>query len=92
MFELPIVLGGLEFGALDAGTGSRDEDCTPPVGRGSPEAMPTLAKRDGGRVIFDAVMVLDAVGILIDGALLRDDAVGFNILDLTAPPTSVSVG
>lgn len=84
---LPIVLGSLDFGMLDAGTGSLDEDGTPPVGRGSPEAMPTVAKRDGGRMLFDAAMGLDGVGIFIDGALLSDDAVGFNILDLTVPPT-----
>lgn len=89
MLELPLVLGSLEFGALDAGTGSREEGSTPPVGRGSPEAMPTVAKRDVGRMTFDAAVIFDAVGILMDGALLSDDAVGFNILDLTVSPTSV---
>jgi len=88
--EPPLVLGSLDFGELDAGTGSLDEDGTPPVGRGSPEVMPTVAKRDGGRMPFDAAVLL-AVGIFIDGALLSDDAVGFNILDLTVPPSGFSV-
>lgn len=86
VLELEVRLGNLDFCALMAGAGSLDEGSAPPVGRGSPEAMPTVAKRDGGRKLFDAAVVLDAVGIFAGGALLSDDAVGFNNLDLSVPP------
>lgn len=85
VLELPTTLGSLDFGALVVGAGSLDEDSAPPVGRGSPETMPTVAKRDGGRRLFNAAVVLDTVGIFTGGALLSDDAVGFNNLDLSVP-------
>jgi hypothetical protein len=85
VLELPTTLGSLDFGALMVGAGSLDEGSAPHVGRGSPEAMPTVAKRDGGRRLFDAAVVLDAVGIFTGGALLSDDAVGFSNLELSVP-------
>lgn len=91
MPELPLVLGNFDFGALYAGIGSLDEGGAPPVGRGNPDAMPRVAKRDGGRTPFVVVVELNAVGIFIDGALLSDDAVGFNILDPTVPLTGFSI-
>jgi hypothetical protein len=75
-----------------AGAGSLDEGGSPPVGWGSPEAMPTVAKRDGGRRIFGAAVVLDTVGIFTDGALLSDDAVGFSNLDLSVPLGGFIIG
>jgi hypothetical protein len=85
VLELPTTLGSFNFGALMVGAGSLDEGSAPPVGRGSPEAMPTVAKRDGGRRLFDAAVVLDTAGIFTGGALLSDDAVGFSNLDLSVP-------
>jgi hypothetical protein len=85
VLELEVMLGNFDFCALMAGAGSLDEGSAPPVGRGSPEAMPTVAKRDGGRRLFGAAVILDAVGIFTDGALLSDDAVGFSNLDLSVP-------
>lgn len=85
VLELLVMLGSFDFGALMVGAGSLDEGSAPPVGRGSPEAMPIVAKRDGGRRLFDVAMVLDAVGIFTGGALLSDDAVGFSNLDLSVP-------
>lgn len=85
VLELPTTLGNFDFGALMVGAGSLDEGSAPPVGRGSPEAMPIVAMRDGGRRLFDAVVVLDVVDTFTGGALLSDDAVGFSNLDLSVP-------
>lgn len=85
VLELEVMLSNFDFCALMAGAGSLDEGSAPPVGRGSPEAMPTVPKRDGGRRLFDAAVVLGAVGIFTGGTLLSDDAVGFNNLDLRVP-------
>lgn len=85
VLELLVILGSFDFGALMVGVGSLDEGSAALVGRGSPEAMPTVAKRDGGRTLFDAAVVLDAGGIFTGGALLSDDAVGFSNLDLSIP-------
>ncbi|KAG2069563.1 hypothetical protein BDR04DRAFT_1119023 [Suillus decipiens] len=52
------MLGSFNFGTLMAGTRSLDEGSAPPVGWGSPEAMPTVAKGDGGRRLFDTAVVI----------------------------------
>lgn len=57
VFELAVMLGSLSFGAL-MGTRSLDESSAPPVGGGTPEAMATVAEGNGGRRLFDAVVVL----------------------------------
>lgn len=47
--------------------------------------MPTVAKRDGRRRVFDTAAVLETVGIFTGGALLSDNTVGFSNLDLSVP-------
>ncbi|KAG1841007.1 hypothetical protein DFJ58DRAFT_78969 [Suillus subalutaceus] len=51
----------------------------------APRPCPQSQSAMAGARLFDAAVVLDAVGIFTGGALLSDDAVGFNNLDLRVP-------
>ncbi|KAG2366503.1 hypothetical protein BDR07DRAFT_1538057 [Suillus spraguei] len=75
MLELPVMLGSFDLGTPIVGDGSLDGSSAPPVGWGSPEAMHTVAKHNGGQGLFDTAAILDMVGIF------TDDMVGFSTLD-----------